>query len=347
LAHRPFTRPILVSLGSTTLFRKGRGIRARCDEFLVSQMSTLPALAELRSGGKRALASALAAIEAQAGSDAAAELLDEACAAPRAHVLGVTGPPGVGKSTLVNVLIARFRGRGETVGVIAVDPSSRRSGGALLADRARVATDPADRGVYMRSMAARDRLGGLSEQTIGAMVLMRAVYDRVLVESVGIGQSESDISFVSDTLLLCVQPGSGDALQFMKAGVMELPDIVAVNKSDLGEAARRARADVEGALRLFSGSAEFPAPVVLVSAAQNFGLDELEAAVARHRDWLGPSGRVARRRELQESAWVEETIRTRFGSMGLAAARKLSRGAGGPFAKERFIARELTRRLGL
>jgi len=310
-------------------------------------MNSLPTLAELRSGGKRALAGALAAIEAQAGSDAAAELLDQACAAPRAHVLGVTGPPGVGKSSLVNALIARFRGRGETVGVIAVDPSSRRTGGALLADRARVATDPGDRGVYMRSMAARDRLGGLSDQTIGAMVLMRAIYDRVLVESVGIGQSESDISFVSDTLLLCVQPGSGDALQFMKAGVMELPDIVAVNKSDLGEAARRAGADVEGALRLFVGSAEFPAPVVLVSAAQNSGLDELGAAVARHRDWLGQSGRLAERRRAQESAWVEETIRARFGSQGLAAARKLIPGAGGPFAKERFITRELTGRLGL
>src|SRR5205807_10378178 len=130
-----------------------------------------------------------------ARTDAIAELWDEATAAPRGHVLGVTGPPGVDKSTLVNALIARLRGRGETVGVIAVDPSSRRTGGALLADRARVATDPGDRGVYVRSMAARDRLGGLAEQTVAAMVLMRAVYDRVIVESVGIGQSESDISF--------------------------------------------------------------------------------------------------------------------------------------------------------
>jgi LAO/AO transport system kinase len=132
----------------------------------------------------------------------------------------------------------------------------------------------------------------------------------------------------------------------MKAGVMELPDIVAVNKSDLGEAARRASADVEGALRLFIGSAEFPAPVVLVSAAQNSGLDELEAAVARHRDWLAQAGRLKQRRKLQESAWVEEAIRARFGSMGLAAARKLIPGAGGPFAKERLITRELAARLG-
>ncbi len=303
-------------------------------------------LAQLRGGGKRALATALAAIEAQAGSDAVAELLDEACAHPRAHVLGLTGPPGVGKSTLANALIARFRAGGETVGVIAVDPSSRKSGGALLADRARIATDAADRGVYMRSMAARDRLGGLSDQTIGAMVLMRALYDRVLVESVGIGQSESDIHFVSDTLVLCVQPGSGDALQFMKAGVIELPDVVVVNKADLGEAARRACADVAGALRLFARGSDFAAPVVLVSAAQSSGLDELEAAIASHRGWLEESGRLCRRRGMQESAWVEETIRARFGAVGLEAARKIWPRDGGPFAKERAITRALAARLG-
>src|SRR5262249_20049069 len=150
-------------------------------------MNALPNLAELRDGGKRALAGALAAIEAQAGSDAAADLLDEAFAPPRADVRGITGPPGVGKSTLVNALIARMRGRGETVGVIAVDPSSRRTGGALLADRARVATDPADRGVYMRSMAARDRLGGAPHPAIGARGLMGAVHDRVPLGKVGCG----------------------------------------------------------------------------------------------------------------------------------------------------------------
>ncbi|HXW31173.1 MAG TPA: methylmalonyl Co-A mutase-associated GTPase MeaB, partial [Xanthobacteraceae bacterium] len=216
-------------------------------------MGLLPTLEELRAGEKRALARALAAIETEAGSEALAALLDQACAAPRAHVLGVTGPPGVGKSTLTSHLIGRARGRGATVGVIAVDPSSRRTGGALLGDRARIATDPTDRGIYVRSMAARDRLGGLSDQTIAAMVLMRAIYDCVVVETVGIGQSEADISFVADTLLLCIQPGSGDSLQFMKAGIMELPDIVAVTKADLGDPARRAKADVEGALGLVAG----------------------------------------------------------------------------------------------
>jgi LAO/AO transport system kinase len=304
----------------------------------------LPTLEELRAGEKRALARALAAIETEAGSEALAVLLDQACAAPRAHVLGVTGPPGVGKSTLASHLIGRARGRGATVGVIAVDPSSRRTGGALLGDRARIATDPADRGIYVRSMAARDRLGGLSDQTIAAMVLMRAIYDCVVVETVGIGQSEADISFVADTLLLCIQPGSGDSLQFMKAGIMELPDIVAVTKADLGDPARRAKADVEGALGLFPAAGR-RIPVVLVAAAESFGLEALDEAIEQHRAWLADADRLARRRARQETVWVEETIRTRFGSVGLKVARPIMPRAGGPFSVERALSRELGARL--
>jgi len=307
-------------------------------------MRLLPTLDDLRAGEKRALARALAAIETEAGAESLAALLDQACAAPRAHVLGVTGPPGVGKSTLTSHLIGRVRGRGATVGVIAVDPSSRRSGGALLGDRARIATDPADRGVYVRSMAARDRLGGLSDQTIAAMVLMRAIYDCVVVETVGIGQSEADISFVADTLLLCIQPGSGDSLQFMKAGIMELPDIVAVTKSDLGDPAQRAKADVEGALGLVA-TAGRRIPVVLVAAAQNLGLDALDEAIEQHRDWLADGERLTRRRAVQESVWVEEAIRSRFGNVGLKEARAIMPRAGGPFSAERILSRELQARL--
>jgi LAO/AO transport system kinase len=304
----------------------------------------LPTLEELRAGEKRALARALAAIETEAGSEALAALLDQACAAPRAHVLGVTGPPGVGKSTLTSHLIGRARGRGATVGVIAVDPSSRRTGGALLGDRARIATDPADRGIYVRSMAARDRLGGLSDQTIAAMVLMRAIYDCVVVETVGIGQSEADISFVADTLLLCIQPGSGDSLQFMKAGIMELPDIVAVTKADLGDPARRAKADVEGALGLFAAAGR-RIPVVLVAAPHSLGLETLDEAIEQHRAWLADQDRLARRRARQERVWVEETIRARFGSVGLKVARPIMPSAGGPFSVERTLSRELRARL--
>ena len=302
-------------------------------------------LATLKTGDKRELARALAAIETDSGLDALAALLDAACAAPRAHVIGLTGPPGVGKSTLTNVLVARARARHETVGVIAVDPSSRRTGGALLGDRARIATDPEDRGVFVRSMAARDRLGGLSDQTVAAMVLMRAIYNLVLVESVGIGQSEADISFVADTVLLCVQPGSGDSLQFMKAGVTELPDVVAVTKADMVEAARRTRADVEGALTLYSEQRR--APVVLVAASRGEGLDDLDKALAEHRAWLTEGERLLHKRRAQEDLWVEQAIRARFGSAGLSAMRVATPRDGGPFTREHAISSELLTRLGL
>jgi LAO/AO transport system kinase len=260
-------------------------------------------------------------------------------------VIGLTGPPGVGKSTLTNTLVARARARGETVGVIAVDPSSRRTGGALLGDRARISTDPEDRGVFVRSMAARDRLGGLSDQTVAAMVMMRAIYDLVLVESVGIGQSEADISFVADTVLLCVQPGSGDSLQFMKAGVTELPDVVAVTKSDMTEAARRTRADVEGALTLYAEQRK--AAVVLVAASRGEGLDELEAALNDHRTWLAEGERLRHKRNAQEDLWIEQAIRARFGSAGFSLMRRKMPRIGGPFSRERAISNELLTRLGV
>lgn len=306
--------------------------------------SALPTLSELTSGDKRVLARALSAIETDAGSQPLAALLDAACAAARAHVLGLTGPPGVGKSTLASALVTRARARGETIGVIAVDPSSRRTGGALLGDRARITTDPNDTGVFIRSMAARDRLGGLSNETVAAMVLMRAIYDRVLIESVGIGQSEADISFAADTVVLCIQPASGDSLQFMKAGVMELPEVIAVTKADMGAAARRAVSDVEGALSL-SSTQGWRAPVVAVASMQGEGLDDLDDAIARHRAFLSEDDRLGVRRRAQERAWIEEATRVRFGSAGLDGARGLLSAAAGPFTNELLIASELSRRL--
>lgn len=303
------------------------------------------ALAALRTGGKPALAAALARIEAAPEDAPTVDLLDAAYGAARAHVVGMTGPPGVGKSSLVGALIPLWRASGRRVGVIAVDPSSRQSGGALLGDRTRIATDPADDGVFVRSMAARDRLGGLSDQTVAAMVLMRAIYDLVLVESVGIGQSEADISFVADTVLLCVQPGSGDSLQFMKAGVTELPDVVAVTKADMAEAARRTRADVEGALTLYSEQRR--AAVVLVAASRGEGLDELDKALADHRAWLTEGERLTDKRRAQEELWIEQAIRARFGSAGLRVMRAEMTHPGGPFTRERDISLELFARLGL
>jgi LAO/AO transport system kinase len=297
----------------------------------------------VRSGGKRALAAALAAIETDAGTQALAGFLDAACRAAKGATLGLTGPPGVGKSTLTNALVGSWRAAGETVGVIAVDPSSRRTGGALLGDRARISTNPEDRGVFVRSMAARDRLGGLSDQTVAAMVVMRAVFDRVLIESVGIGQSEADVAMVADTVVLCIQPGSGDSLQFMKAGVMELPDVIAVTKADMGAPARRAKADVEGALTLVARDpGAWTAPVVLVSSTTGEGMADLAEAIEAHRTWLG-EGRIAARRAAQEAQWVEEAVRARFGTAGLKA---IPPGGGeGPFAREHLITRQMLERL--
>ena len=187
--------------------------------------------------GKTALAGALAELERAPDSAASLALLETAYAAPRGHVLGVTGPPGVGKSTLLSALIARWRaaGRaeGRTVGVIAVDPSSRKSGGALLGDRTRIMTAPGDAGVFLRSMAARDRLGGLAALTWPAMVVMRALFDIVIVETVGVGQAEYSVRTIVDTVVLVLLPESGDAVQAMKAGLLELADIYVVNKADL------------------------------------------------------------------------------------------------------------------
>jgi LAO/AO transport system kinase len=304
----------------------------------------VPSLKELRDGGKAALARALAAIETEANSPALAALLDQACAKPKGHILGLTGTPGVGKSTLINALIARARVASQTIAVIAVDPSSKATGGALLGDRARMTTNPDDKGVFVRSMAARDRLGGISNETIAAAVLMRALYDRVIVETVGVGQSESDIAGIADTVLLCIQPGAGDSLQFMKAGVMELPDVVAVTKADMGAAARRARADVEGALGL-SAQGEWAAPVVTISATTGDGLDQLDEAIKQHRAFLDQVNRREKKLQRQEAAWVDEAIKARFGSEGLAASRRIEVRAAGPFSREAALAEALRKRL--
>src|SRR5580658_6223287 len=170
-----------------TLSRKGRGSSPRACRISPDPMTASPLTA-------LALAAALARLEQAPEAEATLALLDAAYGSPRAHVVGVTGPPGVGKSTLIGALISAWRRAGETVGVVAVDPSSRVSGGALLGDRTRLRTDPEDEGVFVRSMAARDKLGGLAALTVSAMVLMRALYDKVIIETVGVGQSETDVA---------------------------------------------------------------------------------------------------------------------------------------------------------
>ena len=273
------------------------------------------ALAALCRAGKPGLARALAAVEAALASPSTLALLDAAWEQPRGRCIGLTGPPGVGKSSLTAALVAAWRQAGRTVGIIAVDPSSRRSGGALLGDRTRLDLDPDDDGVFVRSMATRGRLGGLAEITAASAVLMRAVYDVVLVETVGVGQSETEIADLADLVVLAVQPGSGDQLQYMKAGIAEIPDIAVVTKADLGAVAVRTLRDLAAGLKLQAAGAEVP--VLQVSSATGEGVaalvDAVDGAIARRAQ----DGGLARRRVAQAERWLERSIRDEFGRRGL------------------------------
>jgi LAO/AO transport system kinase len=290
----------------------------------------------LRAGGKRALAAALAGLERDPESEAAQALLDAAWRAPRAHVVGVTGPPGVGKSSLCAALVAAWRKSGKSVGVIAVDPSSRSSGGALLGDRVRIVHDAADEGSFVRSMAARERLGGLADQTLAAMVVMRALFDRVLIETVGVGQSETDVAGVADTVVFCVQPGSGDSLQFMKAGIVEIPHLIVVTKADLGAAAERALIDVAGALSLATADGDWSVRTLAVSARSNVGMDGLMTALEAHRTYLSADNRLVIARHRQSEGWVVESLRDRFGREGIARLGRLGFDLGLPPGAQPF-----------
>ena len=286
--------------------------------------------AALARGEKGALAAVLARLERDADGAAVRALLDAAWRAPRAEVIGLTGPPGVGKSTLTGALITALRAQGRTVAVIAVDPSSRRSGGALLGDRVRLATDPEDTGLFVRSMAARDRLGGLAGLTFAAMVLMRALYDVVLIETVGVGQSETDVAGAADTVVFCVQPGSGDSLQFMKAGIVEIPHIVVVTKADMGAVAERARGDISGALGLTEDQGGWRVPVLALSAQRREGVSALLEALAARARHLDEAGRLEEHRHRQAETWLVDTVRDRYGREGLKRVGRLELPPGEP-----------------
>ena len=287
------------------------------------------------AGGKAALARALALLESDPEGAQSLALLEAAWRAPRAQVVGITGPPGVGKSTLTGALLAEARRRGRRVAVVAVDPSSRASGGALLGDRLRLDSDPDDPDTFVRSMAARDRLGGLARETFAAVVLLRALYDLVLVETVGVGQSETDVAELADTVVFCVQPASGDAVQFMKAGIVEIPEIAVVTKADLGHAARRALADLKGALSLARSDGDWSIECLALAARAPGAAASLLDAIERHWAHLGQAGRLADRRRHQARAWLEAALRELYGTRGLARAawRLKQEGGASPFAR--------------
>ncbi|MGK2878635.1 MAG: ArgK/MeaB family GTPase [Solirubrobacterales bacterium] len=210
-------------------------------------------------------------------------------------IVGITGPPGAGKSTLLSELISLWRSRDRSVAVLAIDPSSKRSGGSLLGDRARMAVDSRDDAVLVRSSATATRLGGLAPTTRESAIALAAAFDVVIVETVGVGQSETDIAELADVVVVIVQPASGDVLQFIKSGVMEIPDILVVTKKDLGKIALSASRDLHSALRAVGSKT----PVLLVSSvAPASGVDDLIGTVEEQFAELDLTERRARVRRL-------------------------------------------------
>lgn len=272
------------------------------------------------AGDRRSIARAISLVENRAPG--ATELLKRLHReGPRAYVIGVTGPPGGGKSTLVMQLVRRYREDGHAVGVIAVDPTSPFSGGAILGDRVRMQEVMTDPGVFIRSMATRGHLGGLAEATSDvARVLEASGKDIVIVETVGAGQAEVDIARAAHTTLVIEVPGMGDDVQAIKAGIMEIADIFVVNKSDR-ENADRVLMALENALRLGPTAAWKP-PIVKVVAVRGMGIDDLVARIAEHRAFLAQEDRLAVRERERIRFQILEMAESRFRERLLAEVGK-------------------------
>jgi LAO/AO transport system kinase len=237
----------------------------------------------------------------------------------RGHVIGITGPPGAGKSTLLSTLLRAWRERGATVAMLAVDPSSRRSGGSLLGDRARIEFDPSDGGVFIRSTAAGERLGGVAWGTRAAAQALAAAFDVVVIETVGVGQAETEVGEVADTVVVVVQPGSGDVLQFLKSGIMEIPDVLVVTKADLGQVALSARRDLSAAAR--SLGRRSTRVLAVSSLPPPAGIDELLDALSQHWRELGENGgrALGERRLRARRAGALTSFAVEHGEHGLRA----------------------------
>ncbi len=283
--------------------------------------------ARVASAEKVAVAAALNLIEdRRAQSRSEIEALLTALGKERApsfgHRIGLTGPPGVGKSTLTAALAREYRARGLHVGVLAVDPSSLRSGGALLGDRARMSFDPEDDGLFVRSLATAGDTGGLAYAANAGVEVLATAYDRVLVETTGVGQTETDVEHVVDTVCLVIQPGSGDVLQFIKAGIMEIPDVIVVNKGDHGKLAQRAAADLRGALDrlrnagLGDAGHGTPLPVLVTSARDLVGIDALVDIFEAQRARVSEA-ELLERRHCGRVAWAVALFARRYGEHGL------------------------------
>ncbi len=312
-SHRTVTSPSSISVGESL----GRRLRER-------DLSAAPAALNLLESNTIA------------DREQATTLLREVSPAAlggeaKGHIVGVTGPPGAGKSTLLSALLHAWRqpanGEDKSVAMLAVDPSSKRSGGSLLGDRARIDFDPADRGVLIRSTAAGERLGGLAPATRTAAQALAAAFDVVVIETVGVGQAETEVADIADTVVVVVQPGSGDVLQFLKSGIMETPDVLVVTKADLGQIALATRRDLSAALRSLGTKATRVLSVSSVPPPQ--GIDELIDALEEER--AGTDIAVRRLRARRRGALLD--FAAEHGERGLRAL-------GGRPAAERLLERE-------
>ena len=321
------------------------GRRGRGDVDVVGDL-----VSRARDGDPRAVARLISLVEDES------PLLREVTAALAPHaghamIVGITGAPGVGKSTSTSALVGELRKAGQRVGILAVDPSSPFSGGALLGDRVRMQDHALDPEVYIRSMASRGHLGGLAWSTPQAIrVLDAAGCDVVLIETVGVGQSEVEIAGLADTTLVLLAPGMGDGIQAAKAGILEIGDVYVINKADR-DGADTLRRELRSMLALAErGEGDWKPPIVKTVASKNDGLDQVVIEIDRHHDWLESSGQLAVRRTTRARDEIEAialtALRERWGDVHGRSelddlARQVAAGESDPYAAAETLLAEL------
>jgi LAO/AO transport system kinase len=281
----------------------------------------------ISAGDTNAVARAISKVEDSAS--AASELMRQIFPRTgRALVIGITGAPGAGKSSLVDKLAAFYRAKGERVGIIAVDPSSPFSGGAILGDRIRMQTLALDKGVFIRSMATRGNLGGLARATVEAVAILDAAgYEKIIVETVGVGQDEIEIAKTADVCAVVLVPGMGDDVQTMKAGIMEIGDVLVINKADR-DGVLRTQKELEALLSLSARSDEWPPPIVRTVAIENQGIGDLAGAIERAREFQKNAPAAAARRKAIARWRILELLRERLVAQTLdggSASEKLEK----------------------